>query len=369
MKTSQPTLCLPWRVIFGQGPYAIPEPAPYVGGKRCGGCHRFLYRQAQRASRHAHTLGIGGDLKNVPLPSGSVADPHFAGLSHRFTRRRDGGIEIQSQMEGRIAKVVVEYALGSGRHGITLVGKDEQGIEREVRVSYFGEGQTWGETKGITTRPREPGDHVGLALAPRPLRHCLHCHSTWFGAVDLSRTAPKGPEADDRGIGCERCHGPGLNPIKAVDSGFAETAIRLSASSPPSAKLHSCTECHASDGSIEPSDPEFTRAQGTTLLFSRWYTQSGGQLGCTTCHDPHRALDRNISRYETKCLECHPSRALQSATSTTKPESMADRFADLQRPSCPVSPATNCVACHMPKVEISDRRSHFTDHHIRVHHE
>ncbi|MGO9916727.1 MAG: multiheme c-type cytochrome [Isosphaeraceae bacterium] len=354
---------------FGQAPLNSPEPAPFVGSKRCGDCHRFLYRQEQRASRHAQTLRLGADLRDVPLPSRAVADPHFPGLSHSFMRTGTDHIEIKSRIADRAIGAIIEYAVGSGRHGITMIAKDEQGIDRELRLSYFGEGRTWGETKGITAAPREPGDQVGLALAPKPLRTCLHCHSTWFGAVDISRSAPKGPEALDRGIGCERCHGPGLNHKKAVESGFAQVAIALSARSPALARLKSCTECHASDGSIEPSDPEFTRAQGTTLLFSRCFIGSGGQLGCTTCHEPHRVLDNTISHYETKCLECHPSMSSSTAKSPTQPSSMADRSTGSGGPSCPVNPASNCVSCHMPKVETADRRSRFTDHHIRVHHD
>ncbi len=352
---------------FGHGPLTSPEPAPFIGSKRCGECHRFLYHQQQRASRHAQTLRLGADLRDVPLPSRAVADPHFPGLSHSFTRISADRIEIKSRIADRAIGAIIEYAVGSGRHGITMVAKDEQGIDRELRVSYFGEGQTWGETKGITAPPREPGDQIGLALAPKPLRHCLHCHSTWFGAVDISRSAPKGPEALDRGIGCERCHGPGLNHIKAVESGFAQAAIALSARSPSNAKLQSCTECHASDGSIEPSDPEFTRAQGTTLLFSRCFTATGGQLGCTTCHDPHRVLDNTISHYETKCLECHPNMSSSAAKSPAHPSSMTGEPTGSRGPSCPVNPAGNCVSCHMPQVETADRRTRFTDHHIRVH--
>jgi len=354
---------------FGQGPLTSPEPAPFVGSKRCGECHRFLYHQQQRASRHAQTLRFGAGLRDIPLPARAVEDPNFPGLSHSFTRKSADRIEVKSRIADRALGAIIEYALGSGRHGITMVAKDEQGIDRELRVSYFGEGETWGETKGSTAAPREPGDQIGLALAPEPLQHCLHCHSTWFGAVDLSRSASKGPEALDHGIGCERCHGPGLNHIKAVESGFAQTAIALSATSHLKAKLQSCTECHASDGSTEPSDPEFTRAQGTTLLFSRCFTASGGQLDCTTCHDPHRVLDNTISHYETKCLECHPATSPKAAKGPAHSSSMAARSTGSRGPSCPVNPAANCVFCHMPKVEVADRRSRFTDHHIRVHRE
>jgi hypothetical protein len=352
---------------FGQSPVPATEPSPFAGSKRCGECHRFLYRQQQRGSRHARTLRSGGGLEDVPLPSRPVTDPHIPGLSHSFTRKSADQIEVKSRLEDRVVGAIIEYALGSGRHGITMVANDEQGIDRELRVSYFGASQSWGETKGIKTAPLEPGDQIGLVLAPKPLRQCLHCHSTWFGAVERGRSGSKGPEALDHGIGCERCHGPGLNHIKAVESGFAQTAIALSVRSPSSAKLKTCTQCHASDGSIEPNDPEFTRAQGTTLLFSRCFTASGGELGCTTCHDAHRALDNTIAHYETRCLDCHLKRSSSAATSPAHAPSMADRSSGSRGPSCPINPAGDCVSCHMPKVETADRQSSFTDHHIRVH--
>ena len=123
-------------------------------------------------------------------------------------------------------------------------------------------------------------------------------------------------------------------------------------------------ECHAADGSIEPSDPEFTRAQGTTFLFSRCYTAGKDRFGCTTCHDPHRAVDTETRHYEVKCLSCH------SGKGTLEPElSRPGTKVEAAREgrACPVNAKENCVSCHMPKVDDPTRRSRFTDHHIRVH--
>ena len=198
------------------------------------------------------------------------------------------------------------------------------------------------------------------AWAERRLSHCLSCHTTWFRSIVPDPSSPKGAEGQDRGIGCERCHGPGLNHAKAAESGYAEPAIALTARTPSQERLHSCVECHAADGSIQPGDPEFTRAQGTTFLFSRCFTAAKDRFGCTTCHDPHRAVDTKASHYEAKCLTCH------AGIPPGNPAAAAGHAVGHGR-ACPVNPKGDCIMCHMPKVEDPSRRSRFTDHHIRIH--
>ncbi len=67
---------------------------------------------------------------------------------------------------------------------------------------------------------------------------------------------------------------------------------------PSLARLKSCAECHAADGSVPSDDPEFNRLQGTTFLFSRCFTASKERFGCTTCHDPHSSVATSTSHYE-----------------------------------------------------------------------
>ena len=131
-------------------------------------------------------------------------------------------------------------------------------------------------------------------------------------------------------------------------------------------RLNSCVECHAADGSIQPSDPEFTRAQGTTFLFSRCYTAKKDRFDCTTCHDPHQAVDTIALHYEQKCLACHSGKSDTRAVSVTSDSALPAKSEG--RP-CPINAKANCISCHMPKVEDPTRRSRFTDHHIRVHKE
>ncbi|MGP0067210.1 MAG: multiheme c-type cytochrome [Isosphaeraceae bacterium] len=342
---------------FGTGDKPSPEPAPYIGSRRCEACHPAIYQAQQKESAHAKTLYHGADLKEVPLPAKPLPDPVAAGATHQFSRLADDRIELKTRVKDQTYRAVIEYAVGSGRHGITMVGKDEvTGLDRELRVSYFSHDQSWGKTKGTDFLPQESGDYIGLELSARGLNVCLNCHTTWFRSANPIPSLA-GPETLDQGIGCERCHGPGLNHDKAIASGFAEMAIAQTRKSPPRQLLQSCQECHASNGSVDPSDPEFTRVQGTTLMFSRCFNATGGGIHCATCHDPHRDLDTTPSHYDVKCLGCHTAPA-----SRPGPSSSAQPTA-----ICPVNPAADCTSCHMPKVQDPSLRTSFTDHHIRVH--
>lgn len=362
-----------------------PEPAPFVGSRRCAQCHQIAFRAAQHEpSPHARTIYLGASLKDIPLPDRPVPDPVDPHVQHFFARKADDRIEMETRDDrGRVARAVVAYALGSGEHGVTMVSRDVPGgTPRELRISYYTAEHAWRVTKGITALPHDPTDFIGLELSDKSLRQCLQCHTTWFrAALPIAGAAP-GPESADRGIGCERCHGPGLNHVKAVESGFAEWAIGATQKSPPRRLLRSCDECHGSNGSVDPGDPEFTRVQGTNLMFSRCFIGSGGAIHCATCHDPHRGLDTVRTHYEPKCLACHDARsrgsapgAMATASATAKGEAHGEAAgggpASPHRspPVCPVNPASGCIDCHMPRVEEPTLKMRFTDHHIRVHRE
>ena len=81
---------------FGKRSAARIEPSPFVGSRRCGECHRSIHRTQQRESRHAQTLHFLTQLKDVPLPSGPVADEAVPGINHSFKRESDSKIVLES---------------------------------------------------------------------------------------------------------------------------------------------------------------------------------------------------------------------------------------------------------------------------------
>ena len=341
---------------FGLDDVMAGEPSRYVGAARCAGCHAEIY-QSQQTSHHSATLSRGERLRGVPLPKGDLVDPENPGVSHRMDRQGDE-VRVSSTVGGSAIEAIVDYAIGSGNHGVTMLARDKQGRHRSMRISYYARGQHWGLTSGFEPRPVDPASYVGEVLNDESFRNCLNCHTTRFVA-DRSRP---GPEALDRGIGCERCHGPGDHHVRAMEAGFDQPAIARPRLASPAARMKLCAQCHGSDGVIPPADPRFIRFQAATLPYSRCVTESGARLDCVACHDPHKDLETSQAVYESRCLSCHGDKP----AARKEGPAVGHRVEAVAASRCPVNPAGGCVSCHMPKVEDVMPFMSFTDHHIRA---
>jgi hypothetical protein len=317
------------------------EPAPYVGTSRCASCHAMIAR-SHRDSHHALTFWSGADLERLPLPGRALPDPVDPSVVHALWREGDA-IRIETCVQGEPIRALLTYALGSGDRGLTPLALDVAGHWCELRMSRYADGPTWDITTGHDRSPAPPSEWLGKALSEDELRRCVGCHTT----APRAARADAGALASDRGIGCERCHGPGGNHLKAVAAGLVDLAIARPklASGEPIVRL--CGQCHSPKGrTVSSSDPDSIRFQATTLTWSRCYAESRGKLDCVTCHDPHRDADRSAAFYEAKCLSCH------GPTATVR---------------CSVKPTRDCIGCHMPSVRDAVPHSTFTDHNIRVH--
>jgi predicted CXXCH cytochrome family protein len=197
------------------------------------------------------------------------------------------------------------------------------------------------------------------------LARCFYCH------VTNPRTGKEsiGPETADRGIGCERCHGPGGNHVVALQARVPDLAIvNPVVASPQDVTSKQFNDCHILAEDFRKHDlanAGWVRSQGVGWTMSRCNTESAGAFGCVTCHDPHRAAHTTtISQYEAKCLDCH-SVAPRPAR-THEPVSKAQRGAGRIALACPVDPSRGCVSCHMPRVRINELHLELTDHFIRI---
>ena len=217
------------------------EPAPYVGSRRCAECHGEV-NDIQQSSRHAQTFHYADEVAALHLPSQTYIDPKDPQVISTVTPdTKQAILEVAAGPE--VIRAVMEYVLGSGRHAFTPIGRDDEGVLRELRLTYYAAISSWDLTPGHPLRPRDWHGFLGERQTDDSLRRCLSCHTTNPRAA----IAKTGPEAADRGIGCERCHGPGGNHVAAVEASFPDFAIgtfrRTSSGSSPRV-MNLCGECH-----------------------------------------------------------------------------------------------------------------------------
>ena len=337
------------------------DPGPYVGEARCEKCHASIFRDSL-ASRHTQGFYRDDQIRSLPRPERALIDPDNQAVTHTIDESEGQVREITRVGDERLA-AVVEYAFGASDRYMTYVTRDPAAQYRIMRMSYYHtpEGEGWDRTALYHLAPTRVEDYRGEVIGTRDgVAKCLFCHATNPRAG--KKPAQIGPEAHDRAIGCERCHGPGGNHLAAVEARFPEMAILSPSGAPPdllTTKL--CNECHIlgrDSGGAEHKGRGWIRSQGFGWSQSRCNIESGGTFGCTTCHDPHRsARSMTSAQYEARCHSCH------GPVSSASPDSkIAARDA---RSTCPVDSSRGCLNCHMPRVRIPALHLELTDHHIR----
>lgn len=343
------------------GPYRddnplLAEPSPYVGSLACVSCH-FQASQEHNRSRHARTFHHGAGLLALPLPARPLVDVAQPGVTHTFRREQDR-IRIDTRAGDRIYNTIVEYAFGASDRAVTMIGRDADGLYRAARLSSYhtASGVIWDRSLGDVPDSGSAESFRGEPIGVRDgVVRCLYCHVTQARNFrDPLPETGQGPEAADKGIGCERCHGPGENHIVAIKASFPDRAIVNAGTASAPVIVAQCADCHIvgvpSEIRGEPENPDFVRSPGATFTASRCYTESSGTLSCLTCHDPHNDARQASAFYESKCLACHAA--------TTGPQK-----------GCRVNPTNDCLKCHMPKIPVAVLHTSMTDHYIRVHRE
>jgi tetratricopeptide (TPR) repeat protein len=290
---------------------------------------------------------MGRSIQERPI---SISSTFYHRLSNRHYSIRDGIMRRhQLDAQGNQINIIeknIHLGIGSGNHAITYVNRTRLGSLLELPVSWYAEQKSHAMSPGYD-RP----DHLDMRREISPA--CLFCHAAY----------PRPGVTQPRSIDCERCHGSSAAHLQKPQRGTILNPARLA----PKARLEVCLQCHletVSQGipdsfrqpkrdpfSYRPGEPlssyklYFDRADspqprfevnhaGYRLMHSKCYTESKGQMTCTTCHDPHTAQARNT------CGSCH-------STGHSKA-------------------ATNCTGCHMPKRRTNDAiHVAMTDHWIQ----
>lgn len=373
-----------WRVTRGAA-------AGYVPDESCKECHEGLYESYQSVgmARSFYRLTPATAVEDFGTTFFQAATGFYYETFERDRRyyqkrycKDDDGRPFAAH------EVEIAWVIGSGHHARTYASQTAYGEMFELPVSWYA-GKGWHMSPGY--------ELAGHERFERQIhRGCMFCHNAYPeipAGADLPGKPHVFPREMAHGIGCQRCHGPGARHIQAavsseLDPGEIVQRIVNPTRLPGTLAEELCMSCHMQPDAGSGADsisrvfdkPEYghrpdqsildylvyfdfgSEAERTAKLEinhhahrmrqSPCFTASSGQLGCLSCHDPHRKVPQpeRAAFYREKCLQCHDLE-----------ECSAEGMGTTHDPA-----AANCVACHMLEARPRDVvQATITDHYIR----
>jgi hypothetical protein len=330
---------------------AIRGTSLYLDDAVCADCHADQAAGLKKTG-HANTFRLARDSSAARWLHGRTFQDPERGYEYHYRFVEGEGLSVTIPQKFGEDRFALPYELGSGKNAVTFLtlipSRLGETVGIEHRVSLYGPKSNWemdltpGHQESI---PRQDVEHFGLVIQGDKLTRCVSCHTT-SGEIVRQEIVNLRPH-----VGCQSCHGPGREHLIAVESGGTGDYSGFSQRS-ATAEIHLCGRCHRlpnaePDMPVDPDNRKLVRFQSVGLLQSACFQLAGQSLKCSTCHDPHQPVVRDAGHYVQRCLSCHGQPGSSSK-------------------SCPVSPGTRCIQCHMPPVDVH-RGITFHDHWIRVH--
>ncbi len=371
----------------------------YVGSTPCRQCHydkfeTFHETGMGRSFDGATKTKSSGKFENHP-----VVYDKFSNLSYHPFWSGDSMKILEFRLEGKDTAhrriETVHYIVGSGQHTNSHIS-NTNGYLHQMPLTFYTQKGTWdlppGFENGYNSRFSRK---IGL--------ECMSCHNSLPEFVMGSENKFN---AVGKGIGCERCHGPGEIHVKEKTAGIVvDTSKEIDYSIVNPGKLTAdlqfdlCQRCHLQGNAVlkdgksffdfrpgmklsdvmtvflpkyEGADDEFIMAShADRLKMSSCFIKSGGRskesgenslrpykngMTCVTCHNPHvsvKATDKDV--FNNACKNCHSAPAERAGgNSCSEKIEVRNKVQD------------NCVSCHMPRSgSIDIPHVTVTDHFIR----
>jgi hypothetical protein len=302
----------------------------------------------------AHSMRLGGQEPAGVVKAGDTTITMYADKS---------GSWQSLESEGTKQTYHVDYVIGSGSHADGYVTRVANHLFQSPVAFY----------RGRSSYDLAPGYQGGSDPDfTRPIaKGCVFCHAGTFDAVAGTQNEYGKKPFPHLAISCNRCHGS----VAAHLAHPTEANIVNPEHLDPVARDSVCEQCHligvarvlnpgkqfTDFHAGDPLEGTFTvyhkeLPPGTTASFrvishseqlslSKCQRNSGGRLGCITCHDPHDEPTEPVAYYRARCLECHA----KTAFAADHPAKTSD-----------------CISCHMPKRAANDGgHTAFTDHRIQ----
>jgi predicted CXXCH cytochrome family protein len=316
--------------------------ARYVGSQACEKCHAQVYERWKKTPManvvrdpHEHPEAIIPDLSKNPLA--------------KFTKEQVAFVYGSVWKQRYFTKIGDDYFPEPAQWDVT---------NKVWRPYFVANGTDWWATL-------YPPDNMQRPTGPT----CDGCHS-----VDYDIHTKKVAEWN---VGCERCHGPGgehvehpsrgniLNPARMDYVHANDTCIQCHSQGRPLTDpiegrhydwpvgyhlglnlqdfwqleehtLGAGTFTHFADGTAHKN-----RMQGNDFVQSVMYRRG---VTCFSCHDVHGTDNYAQLRkpVDKLCLDCHGPMSLNGPRTATLEEHTHHKDG---------TPGSQCVACHMPKIE------------------
>ena len=346
----------------------------YVGSKRCKDCHWKEYETWKNTLHSKFTqfpdeYTIIGDFKRNNKLTVKVTNkaPKFASKEVTTTMYKKSGKLYVNTIgpDWEAHDYEVAYVLGINRkqNYITIFPNGEMYV---LPLEWDANNKTWVDLNGLKGSYPGKGNYWSDTESIWQLK-CGGCHVTGLKVnYDKDRDSFDSTWVD-LGIGCEACHGPGSNHIKAASEYFdyeKDTIINPS-TLPWRLRAMVCGQCHnwgVSTADIHPYKKGFPKQYsypygylpGKALYlfylekpgeekkhhqqYNEWRESEHAKTGimCTNCHNVHQK-EENIKTGMTKmtsdslCMDCHKT---------------------LQRRGVHrIHTFGSCVSCHMPRAK------------------
>jgi predicted CXXCH cytochrome family protein len=318
--------------------------AHYTGSLACEKCHQQIYEHWKKTPManvvrdpREHPEAIIPDLATNPLT--------------KFTKDQVALVYGSVWKQRYFTKIGDDYFPESAQWDVT---------NHVWRPYFVAKGTDWWE-------PFYPPDNMQRPTGPT----CDGCHS-----VDYNIHTKNVLEWN---VGCERCHGPGsehvvhpsrgniLNPARMEYVQANDACIQCHSQGRPLANpvegkyydwpvgyrvglnlrdfwqledhtLGETTFTHFPDGTAHKN-----RMQGNDFIQSVMYRRG---ITCFTCHDVHGTENNAQLRKpaDKLCLDCHAPMSLNGPRTATLEEHTHHKTG---------TPGSQCISCHMPKIEIT----------------
>lgn len=351
-------------VLLVQARGGEPAKSGYLGRDVCAGCHQDIASTQIRTNMARTWQGA----MSPRLPA-KYAETLTEGPEPpiRYTLENTGArLQYRVQLPGQPAQEFpIETIVGGDRHGISFLLRIPEldglplPVARLIEARYFHSSAQNHLAFSLgfpEDKPKNYETAFGRVLTPYLEKRCLSCH-----------VEPRAHGTRvETGVSCENCHGAGQSHLAAIGKiasrrpAATQAATKAASQNdlgilnparlPVAERMRPCTQCHAGSSLLEDPLPEdvLISDQVTALKNSECWRQTGGEITCTNCHNPHQDAPRAVlvARAERTCASCHSLSVAKHAG------------------ICPVNRTKGCVTCHMA----DEVRGAFTiaEHWIRV---